>query len=410
MKRVSTIDRKLVVAALLILAAIICGFVGLRAYVICINGTQQYASMDEPSRQLKLTLTEEKRWPEEVHGYLYGVQYDIDMHNLSDTNIGSWEMHLQLAEGTQIDSSWNGVFLMKEDGILVTPAVYNGVIKADESSNVGFVLYTNEQQNLLECSVRYYRQVRLQDLPAAWVLILISCVYVAAILTSLLFMEKTRRLEAQKQQYMDIVNESFLTFANMIDAKDPYTQGHSQRVAVYAKELARRMGLSLEEQQHLFYVALLHDIGKIGVPDAILKKAGKLDADERNMIEQHVQIGGDILQDFSAIEGIEAGARYHHERFDGTGYVSSMTGKQIPLFARIICVADAFDAMTSMRCYRPSLPMDLVIRELTECAGTQFDPEIVPYMLQMIREGIVPVELNGSDLYAALSAGKVHHS
>ena len=149
-------------------------------------------------------------------------------------------------------------------------------------------------------------------------------------------------------------------------------------------------------------MALLHDIGKIGVPDAVLKKAGRLDVDERQMIEQHVQMGGDILKNFSAIKDIEAGARFHHEKYDGTGYVSNLVGKQIPLVARIICVADAFDAMTSMRCYRPRLPMEKVISELKECSGTQFDPDLVPYMLQMIDEGVVPVELSKEELYRVL--------
>lgn len=405
MKRVSTIDRKWVVAALLILTLIICSFVGLQAYVICVNGTQQVSGMGEESKELALTLTEEKRWSEEANGYKYGIQYDIDMQNLTGTDISGWVLQVELPKDCRIDSSWNGVFSRGNDYLTVTPAVFNNVIEADGSRNVGFVLCTDAQQNILDCKCLFYRQIHMQDLWFTRLLLLISCVYVAAVGTSLLFMKKTQRLQEQKQQYKAIVNESFLTFANMIDAKDPYTQGHSQRVAVYSRELARRMGMSKDEQQQLFYVALLHDIGKIGVPDAILKKAGKLDADERSMIEQHVQVGGDILKDFSAIEGIEAGARYHHERYDGTGYVSSLVGKEIPLFARIICVADAFDAMTSMRCYRPSLPMELVVHELKDCAGTQFDPDIVPYMLQMVEDGVAPVELKENDLYAALEEG-----
>ncbi len=402
MKRVSTIDRKWVVAALLILALIICGFVGLQAYVICTNGTQQISDLGEPSKELTLTLTEEKRWSEEAHGYKYGIQYDLDMKNMTDTDISGWVLQVVLPDRCRIDSSWNGVFSRGTEYLTITPAVYNDVVESGGSQNVGFVLYTDEQQNILDCRCLYYRQVHIQDLWVTTALLLISCIYLAAVGTSIFFVSKTQRLQEQKQQYKAIVNESFLTFANMIDAKDPYTQGHSRRVAVYSRELARRMGMSKDEQQQLFYVALLHDIGKIGVPDAILKKAGKLDADERSMIEQHVQVGGDILKDFSAIEGIEAGARYHHERYDGTGYVSSLVGKEIPVFARIICVADAFDAMTSVRCYRPCLPMELVVQELKDCAGTQFDPDIVPHMLDMIKEGVAPVELDAADLHAAL--------
>lgn len=402
MKMAKMINHKWVVVNLLILAALVGGFLAIHVYVNYVNAHEVAYQMGETSKDVDVTIEMEKCWTEEAHGYLYGMQYNVTVDNLTDTDLRDWTANIRLPEGCRIDSYWNGEFVLAGNDLMVTPVIYNKVIEASGVRDFGFVLYTNTKDNIVDFDICFYRLVQKQELPVFWLLVIAVGVFVVVNITALFFLAKTRRLQAQKQQYMDIVNESFLTFAGMIDAKDPYTQGHSQRVAVYAREIARRMGLSQEQQQNIFYVALLHDIGKIGVPDAILKKTGKLSADERSMIEQHVRVGGDILKNFSAIEGIEAGARYHHERYDGTGYVSNFVGKEIPLFARIICVSDAFDAMTSMRCYRPKLPMHVVISELKACSGTQFDPDIVPYMLQMISDGVVPVVLDGSELYSEL--------
>ena len=135
---------------------------------------------------------------------------------------------------------------------------------------------------------------------------------------------------------------------------------------------------------------MLHDIGKIGIPDSILNKPDKLTKDEREVIQTHVSMGGDILKNFNALEGISDGARYHHERYDGKGYCSHIKGDDIPLTARIICVADTYDAMSSDRCYRKALPQSVIREELIKGAGTQFDPEIVPYMLEMMDDGTAP--------------------
>jgi len=204
---------------------------------------------------------------------------------------------------------------------------------------------------------------------------------------------RTWQLKKKQEELHRIVHQSFNMFANLIDAKDPYTLGHSRRVALYSKELARRMGISEEDRDRLYYIALLHDIGKIGITDAILNKKGKLTPEERTEIEKHVTIGGDILKDFTALEGIADGAKYHHERYDGKGYATKLKGKKIPLFARIIAVADSFDAMSSERCYRPQLKIPAIIVELKNGCGTQFDPEIAGHMLDMIEEGIVPIDL-----------------
>ncbi|MBO5173820.1 MAG: HD-GYP domain-containing protein [Eubacterium sp.] len=198
-------------------------------------------------------------------------------------------------------------------------------------------------------------------------------------------------LRKKQKQYHDIVNQSLETFAHAIDAKDQNTNGHSQRVAIYSAEIAKRMGMSDEEQEQIYYMGMLHDIGKIGIPDAILKKPGKLTEEEMQIIRNHPTIGGEILKDFTAIQGISDGARYHHERYDGNGYNEGLKGEEIPLAARIICVADSYDTMSSKRVYKELHEENYILSELDQCSGKQFDPQIVPFMIEMIKDGTAPL-------------------
>lgn len=171
---------------------------------------------------------------------------------------------------------------------------------------------------------------------------------------------------------------------NAIDAKDEYTHGHSTRVAEYSREIARAAGKSPEECNNIYFSALLHDVGKIGVPDEIINKNGKLTNEEFDYIKDHPGIGSHILSGIHESPYLSIGARYHHERFDGCGYPDGLKGSDIPEIARIICVADAYDAMTSKRSYRETLPREKVREELTRGMGTQFDPEFAKIMLRMM--------------------------
>lgn len=200
---------------------------------------------------------------------------------------------------------------------------------------------------------------------------------------------KIRVAMKQKAQYKEITNQSIMAIANTIDAKDKYTNGHSKRVARYAVEIAKRMNLAEEELESLYYTALLHDIGKIGIPDNVLNKPGRLNDAEYEIIKKHTTIGYDILKEITMIDHIADGANYHHERYDGKGYNNGLKGQEIPLAARIICVADAFDAMYSKRSYRNNLAKDYILDELEQCAGKQFDPQIAKIMIDMINDGFV---------------------
>lgn len=194
-------------------------------------------------------------------------------------------------------------------------------------------------------------------------------------------------LDEKNQQIQKMTLQTIATIANTIDAKDEYTKGHSRRVAEYSAAIAKELGFSAKEIQDIHSVALLHDIGKIGVPDAVLNKPGKLTQEEYHLMKQHTVIGGEILKDIGTIPGIDVGAKYHHEKYDGTGYPEGLAGEDIPFVARIIAVADAYDAMTSSRVYRKRLGEEKVIREIADGVGTQFDPKAAEALLTLHREG-----------------------
>ena len=213
--------------------------------------------------------------------------------------------------------------------------------------------------------------------------------------------ELTKNLEGKviekTNQIKQLSFEIIATIASMIEAKDSYTKGHSLRVAEYSGLLAQGLGWSDAAVQNLKYIALLHDIGKVGVPDNVLNKPGKLTEAEYNIIKSHTTIGGEILKDIETIEYVDSGAKYHHERYDGKGYPCGLLGKQIPDVARIIGIADAYDAMSSKRIYRDSLAPYRIRQELENGRGTQFDPEYLDVFLQLFDEGklvVDKVELN----------------
>ncbi|MBR6643715.1 MAG: diguanylate cyclase [Lachnospiraceae bacterium] len=192
--------------------------------------------------------------------------------------------------------------------------------------------------------------------------------------------QKTRQVE-------QLSFEIIATIASMIEARDSYTKGHSIRVAEYSALLATALGWKEEMVENLKYIALLHDIGKVGIPDRVLNKPGKLTETEFNIIKSHTTIGGDILKNIETISYVDAGAKYHHERYDGSGYPCGISGAGIPTVARIISIADAYDAMNSKRVYRDALPPEIIRKELVNGRGTQFDPNYLDIFLELFDAG-----------------------
>ncbi|MGI6264507.1 MAG: HD domain-containing phosphohydrolase [Acutalibacteraceae bacterium] len=198
---------------------------------------------------------------------------------------------------------------------------------------------------------------------------------------------KTQALLRKQKEHKQMINEMASAFAKCIDIKDAYTNGHSFRVAKYTAMLARQLGKSEEEVEEIYNIALLHDIGKISIPNEILNKPGRLDDDEFAVMKTHSPKGQEILKDITIAPDLALGAGYHHERIDGKGYPSGLKGDEIPEVAQIIAVADTFDAMYSTRPYRKQLPLEKVVAEIERCAGTQLSARVVEAFLQLAKEG-----------------------
>lgn len=201
------------------------------------------------------------------------------------------------------------------------------------------------------------------------------------------FRRKTRALERKQQETKRMVNEISGVFADCVDMKDPYTNGHSKRVARYTAMLAKKLGKSEEECEDIYNIAMLHDVGKISIPDSILNKPERLTDEEFAIMKSHSERGYEILQKIDAAPELALGAGYHHERIDGKGYPRGARGDEIPEVARIIAVADTFDAMYSTRPYRKKLPLSTVAAEIQKAAGTQLSPKVVDAFMELVNEG-----------------------
>lgn len=198
--------------------------------------------------------------------------------------------------------------------------------------------------------------------------------------------EQTLELRIQQERISELFVETVIALCEAVDAKDRYTSGHSKRVGKYARMIAARMGKSEEEQEEIYRAGLLHDVGKIRVPAEIINKAGKLTDEEYNVIKIHPVTGYHILRGIAGNSDIAIAAKYHHERYDGKGYPNGLAGENIPQMARILGVADSYDAMASDRSYRKALPQEIVRQEIEKGKGTQFDPQIADIMIAMIDE------------------------
>ena len=267
-------------------------------------------------------------------------------------------------------------------------------IEPMKGTTPGIIMYVaigeNIEASTLDLEYRFHR--RLTSEPLFWASVAMLAIWLIALVNVLITSIHIRKYQERHERDNKIINESIETFTGFIDAKDPYTNGHSKRVAKYTRLIAQRLGFEGEELDRIYYIALLHDCGKIGVPDSILGKPGKLTEEEFEVIKSHTVRGGEILSSFKSLEDADEGALYHHERYDGKGYPEGRAGEDIPFIARMICVADSFDAMNTNRVYRKMLSPDRVIEELESKKGLQFDPRIADVMLDLLREGVIAIE------------------
>lgn len=380
----------------------------------------------------------------ELHGASVGTIYEIIMYNKSDATITDWKMEVFVPEFMWINNEWNGTMelhqtttgeelvqeldlseytrkeiildyyldhtgpmipLNEGDSFIYLPSRADNEMPLEpheegrevkDTAIVGFIIYVPDQTLdyvavFDEAVITYHMQKNVWDYPIFIFLLVVLGIYVVILIVLVVSQIRINKLLKQQKHDAQIIEQSISTFINFIEAKDPHTKGHSERVARYSYLLAQKMGYSERECNRISYIALMHDCGKISIPVTILQKRDKLTDEEYEVIKSHTTYGNQMLRDFSSIDGISTGALYHHERYDGKGYPSGISGEEIPMIARIIGVADSLDAMNSNRCYRPRLTKEVIMRELVNNKGKQFDATVVDYVLELINEGKIVI-------------------
>ena len=365
-------------------------------------------------------------------GTCVGRTIEITLNNVSEYRINKWDIEYTAPCDMYIDKAWNGTLeihqyggknidtieiknlpdietnlnyiefeelylvpIKKGDKIIYHPADFEYPLIEKISDNyensmrvIGIIIYTEDDSFKFDkMDVRYNVVKSLDEYPIYNVLSFGIVLFGVMSLAFAIILIVSVRYDRIHKHDMEIISQAIGTFSKFIDSKDKYTNNHSYRVAGYSKLVAKKMGLSESECEEIYYIGLLHDTGKIAIDSKILNKPGRLTSQEYEIIKSHTTKGADILKDFTAIKDITVGALYHHERYDGKGYPSGKAGAEIPLVARIICVCDAYDAMSSNRCYRAQLDKEVIIEQLEINKGKQFDPEVVDVMLDCIRNG-----------------------
>lgn len=302
--------------------------------------------------------------------------------------------YFMTASGPMIKLYEGDYFIYYPDAAINEMPIVPKQADTDKESNtrIGFIMYIQEKDidyvaDFSVGEIRYHMHTSIFKNPFFWVLGAATLIWISCLLALIIVKLNLRRLIEQQKHDEEIIEQTMQTIINFIEAKDPYTMGHSLRVAQYAVLLAESMGFSEAECKQFYYIALMHDCGKISIPDEILTKPARLTEEEYEIMKKHTLYGKEILRDFTSIEDIGMGALSHHERYDGSGYPNGLQGEDIPIIARIICISDAFDAMNSRRCYRSNLMPDVILDELKKNRGKQFDPFIVDHLLKLIECG-----------------------
>lgn len=284
-----------------------------------------------------------------------------------------------------LSHAWSALTIIVVAGTLIADGI-TGRIRRYGFTAIGMVLLVIF--SMLEIVNFYFINiVSMGFLLGIGLLMLLAFTTVQVVIDLIRSAEKRRR-DLEKAN-----RTTFQTIASTIDAKDRYTGGHSERVGHYAKLLckavAEEYGFTHDDISAVNYIGKMHDLGKIGVPDKVLNKNGRLTDEEFDLMKQHTIIGYDMLKNIDYIPGLRDGVRSHHERWDGGGYPDGLKGEKIPLYARILCIADSYDAMTTDRVYRKKLSKETVLEELEKNKGKQFDPHLADVFIGMIRGGVV---------------------
>ncbi len=247
-----------------------------------------------------------------------------------------------------------------------------------------------------ENSIVLFRESTFYESAFFWIAVMALCIAGISFLIWKYFRRKNERLLEKQEKDKQLINQIIHTFAKCIDMRDSQNRGHSFRVAIYtrmlAEELKEARGYTDDQINEFYNIALLHDIGKLGIPDSILNKPEQLDENEYEIVKAHAKKGEEILSEVNLVENLAVGAGCHHERIDGKGYPGGLKGEEIPEVAKIIAVADTFDAMYSTRPYRKRLDLSVVLKEMDKIKGTQLEEEVVDALLKLAEDNKIDIE------------------
>ncbi len=337
-------------------------------------------------------ITKANSWAEANDMNLFS--YEAILANTTDTDLKDWCIKLKIPDQTSVENTWDCTAYIEDNYLYLKAEEHvNEKINSKSESHFGFLLISENDLTFRSAVITGRLCKRLSSNLLFIACILMAVISFIAFLYGFVIQKIIRnqsQLTKQRQDHDNqIIEQTMKTFSNFIDNKDTYTQGHSTRVAAYVREMARRMGLDEQTQLNMYYAGLMHDIGKLTIADEVLNKTSRLSNEEWTLIQQHTTNGASLLKNFTILPEINDAVLYHHERYDGTGYINRLSGKNIPLVARMVGIADSYDAMNTNRCYRLKFSEERIISELERCRGKQFDPDIVPYMIAMIKDGTV---------------------
>lgn len=336
-----------------------------------------------------VVFSQQRGWHE--NGQNHYEIYNNLIVNHTEKDFCNWSIKLKIPEGTKIVSHWNCYAELKDEYMYLSgDTQVDKIIAKNSSIAFGFVLELPDSFRIKTISYSGNYKYELSSFKIHHINMLLILIDITALFISMIvhnvMQKRINNLKLLKSRDNAIIEQTMRTFVNFIDAKDEYTRGHSTRVAKYSRQLAKQMGFDEEFQQDIFYMGLMHDIGKITVPDNILNKTSHLSDNEWEIIQMHTKNGAKLLEDFTIMPSIKDAVLYHHERYDGKGYIYQLKGEDIPIAARIICVADSFDAMNTTRCYRLKYSHDRIIQEFERCSGKQFDPVVAKAMIELLKE------------------------
>lgn len=357
-----------------------------------------------------------------------GAIYDINVQSIGVGTVNDWSLRIDFEKFAYLNKAWCGkveihqveenltqtldlrnnpeeevilncvkegtetfIALNPGDYIIYYPDEIAGEVPLDEGQKTvfGLIVYSRGVggYKFNNCEINYTIISDYKNMPAFYIIIVLAGMFLLVLAYFVIIFIQQKHTQVLYEHEKLVAQETMSTFVGFVDAKDPYTAGHSERVAKYTRLIAYKLGYEGDEATQAYYCGLLHDAGKISVSEAVLNKKGALNDEEFSQIKQHTVKGYEMLKSLKTVPMASTAARSHHERYDGNGYPDRIAGEEIPEIARIISVADAFDAMNSNRVYRSALQMDAIIEQLETNRGKQFDPHITDIFLELIKSG-----------------------